>query len=139
MLVAMSAVDGKFERKTIQPTAEIDRRPALSFATSSAPSGAGRGDSLGNWGPVSAAFLDVIHPATAPIVQGTVRDISSGSPLAATVDVGPFPTAPTPAGFTRSRSRRGRYHLTATAADHAAHRRGTSSRRASRRGRSTSS
>ena len=114
--VAMSAVDGSFN-ETIEPaTAEID--------TGGLPSGRhlvyvrGR-DSLGNWGPVSAAFLTVIDPATAPIVQGTVRDISSGSPLAATVDVGPFPTATDAGGFYSIQVPEGTYDLTATAADHA--------------------
>ncbi len=50
-------------------------------------------DAAGNWGPVGAAFLDVVDPATAPTLQGTVRDVGTLAPLAATVTIGSYVTA----------------------------------------------
>ena len=37
-------------------------------------------DTAGNWGPVGAAFLDVVDPATAATVQGTVVDLGTLAP-----------------------------------------------------------
>ncbi len=50
-------------------------------------------DAGGDWGPVSAIFLYVLDPVTAPFVQGVVRESGTLAPLAATVSVGPFSTA----------------------------------------------
>jgi carboxypeptidase T len=53
-------------------------------------------DASGAWGPVSARFLHVLDPATAPFLEGTVRESGTLAPLAATVTVGPFVTATAP-------------------------------------------
>lgn len=42
-------------------------------------------DALGNWGPVSAAFLYVLDPAVSPTIGGQVTAADSGLPLTATV------------------------------------------------------
>ncbi len=42
-------------------------------------------DNLGNWGAVSAVFLDVFDAAAAPIIQGVVLAADSGEPLAASI------------------------------------------------------
>ena len=52
-------------------------------------------DAGGAWGPVSAIFLHVLDPATAPFVQGVVREAGTLAALAATVTVGPFSTSTT--------------------------------------------
>ena len=115
--VAMSADDGTFD-ETIEAA-------STALNTSTLPSGRhlvyvrGR-DAAGNWGPVSAAFLTVIDPATAPIVQGAVVEAGTGTPLAATVTVGPYATT-TDAGTGAYSIQlpEGTYDLTATATDHA--------------------
>lgn len=116
--VAMSADDGAFDETIEAASAALN--------TSTLPSGRhlvyvrGR-DAAGNWGPVSAAFLTVIDPATAPIVQGAVVEAGTGTPLAATVTVGPYATT-TDAGTGAYSIQlpEGTYDLTATASDHAA-------------------
>ena len=115
--VAMTAVDGTFD-ETIEPaTAAIN--------TSTFPSGRlllyvrGR-DAAGNWGPFSAAFLTVIDPVNSPVVEGTVTEAGTGTPLAATVTVGPYTTT-TDAGTGAYSIQvpEGTYDLSATAVDHA--------------------
>ena len=80
-----------------------------------------RGRDTGNqWGAVSADFLWVIDPATAPVVEGTVREAGTGTPLVATVKIGPFTT--TSAAGTGTFSMQvppGTYDLSASAPDHA--------------------
>jgi len=77
-------------------------------------------DASGSWGPVSAAFLWLFDPATAPVVQGVVRDAASGLPLAATVTVGPLSTATDPGtGAYSLQVPEGTYDLVAEAPDHA--------------------
>ena len=84
----MSADDGTFNETIEAASAALN--------TSTLPSGRhlvyvrGR-DAAGNWGPVSAAFLTVIDPATAPTVEGAVVETGTGTPLAATVTVGTVP------------------------------------------------
>jgi len=74
-------------------------------------------DAAGNWGPVGAAFLDVVDPATAPTFQGTVRDVGTLSPLAATVTIGTYVTATDPGtGFYSLQVPAGIYDVTASAA-----------------------
>ena len=115
--IAMSAVDGAFD-ETVEPatvalpTAGISEGRHLAFVR-------GR-DSAGNWGAVSATYLTVIDPLTAPTVHGLVRDAVTDAPLAATVSVGPFSTT-TDAG-TGAYSLQvpaGTYTLAASAVDHA--------------------
>ncbi len=77
-------------------------------------------DTSGDWGPVSARFLHVLDPASAPFVQGVVSESGTLAPLAATVSVGPFDTA-TEAG-TGAYSIQvppGEYDIRATSAGHA--------------------
>ncbi|MEO8195643.1 MAG: M14 family zinc carboxypeptidase [Thermoanaerobaculia bacterium] len=80
-----------------------------------------RGEDAGaDWGPVSALFLYVVDPATAPFVQGVVRDANTLAPLAATVSVGPFST--TTAAGTGAYSFQvppGTYDIRASSAGHA--------------------
>ena len=115
--VAMSAVDGNFNSTveavtvTLDTTGFVSGRHLLYLR--------GR-DSANNQGAVSAAFLTVIDPATAPFLEGTVTELGSGTPLAATVRVGPFSTPTVPAtGAYSIQVPEGTYDVTATAADHA--------------------
>ncbi len=54
-------------------------------------------DGAGNWGAVSAIFLYILDPATAPTVEGYVRDATTHAPLAATITVGPTTARSDPA------------------------------------------
>ncbi len=77
-------------------------------------------DANGDWGAPSAAILWVIDPASAPIVQGVVRDAVTAAPLAAQVAVGPFTTSTEPAtGVYSLQVPPGTYDLVASAAEHA--------------------
>ena len=77
-------------------------------------------DAANNWGAVSAVFLTVIDPATAPTVQGTVTEFGTGTPLAATVAVGPYSTQTDPtSGAYSIQVPEGTYDLTASATGHA--------------------
>ncbi len=85
----LAPVDGSFDATVEAAMAEVD-------TTGLAP---GRHtlyltaeDSAGNVGPVSAAFLQVLDPLSAPALSGTVRDGRTGLPLAARVLVGGFVT-----------------------------------------------
>jgi hypothetical protein len=78
-------------------------------------------DAGGAWGPVSAVFLHVLDPATAPFVQGVVREAGTLAPLAATVTVGPFGTTTTPGtGAYSFQVPPGTYDIRATSPGHAA-------------------
>jgi len=77
-------------------------------------------DAGGAWGPVSATFLHVLDPATAPFVQGVVREAGTLAPLAATVSVGPFSTSTIPStGAYSIQVPPGTYDLRATSSGHA--------------------
>lgn len=77
-------------------------------------------DAAGDWGPVSALFLYVLDPATAPFVQGVVRELGSLAPLAATVTAGPFSTTTTSGtGAYSFQVPPGTYDLRASATGHA--------------------
>ncbi|MEM7357204.1 MAG: M14 family zinc carboxypeptidase, partial [Acidobacteriota bacterium] len=85
--IAMTAADGAFNTTVEDAEAAID-------TTGLAP---GRHtlfvrgqDSTTTFGAVSAEFLYVIDPAVAPTFDGSVRDASSGDPLAATLILGAF-------------------------------------------------
>jgi carboxypeptidase T len=114
--VAMTADDGVFDESVEPAAAEIE--------TSNLPDGRhllyvrGR-DAAGNWGPVTAAFLTVIDPATAPTLHGTVLEEGTGTPLAANVAVGPYTTTTDGAGDYSIQVPPGTYDVTVTAADHA--------------------
>jgi len=111
----MQAADGIFNAKTEDVTAAITNTAALTV---------GRHilyvqgqDANGNWGAVSAAFLYVLDPATAPVIQGYVREVVTNRPLTATVSAnGIFHTQTDPAtGFYRMQVISGTYELTASA------------------------
>ncbi len=77
-------------------------------------------DAGGNWGPVSAVFLYILDPATAPFVQGVVREAGTLAPLAATVTVGPFSTTTTAGtGAYSFQVPPGTYDIRATSPGHA--------------------
>lgn len=116
--IAFSASDGLFD-ETVEPatvavpTAGLAEGRHLLFAR-------GR-DAAGNWGAVSAAFVTVIDPASAPTVHGAVRDAATAAPLAGTVTVGPFTTSTDPlTGAYSLQVPPGTYDLAAVAADHVA-------------------
>ena len=54
-------------------------------------------DAAGNWGAVSAVFVYVLDPATAPLITGRVRDACTNGPLPARVAAGGFRTTVDPA------------------------------------------
>jgi hypothetical protein len=77
-------------------------------------------DASNAWGIVSATFFYVVDPATAPTVEGVVREAGTNAPLAATVSVGPFETATDPGtGAYEIQVPPGTYDLRAGAPDHA--------------------
>ena len=77
-------------------------------------------DAGGDWGPVSALFLYVLDAASAPVVQGVVREEGTFAALAATVSVGPFSTTTAPdTGAYSLQVPPGTYDIRAVAADHA--------------------
>ncbi len=76
-------------------------------------------DVAGNVGAVSAVFLDLIDPASAPVIQGTVRSAGTLAPLPATLTIGGFTTASDPGtGFYSLQVPAGTYDVTADAAGH---------------------
>lgn len=77
-------------------------------------------DASGAWGPISAQFLDILDPATAPFVEGFVREAGTLAPLAATVAVGPYLATTNPAtGAYSIQVPAGTYDLRATSVGHA--------------------
>lgn len=115
--VAMGPADGSFNTKTEGVIATVD--------TSGLSNGRHtfyvRGRDLSNsWGPISAVFLHVIDPLSAPTIQGYVTDADTGAPLAATVTAGQFSTTTNPGtGFFQMQVIAGTYDITASAQDHA--------------------
>ena len=115
--IALAAVDGAFN-ETTEPV------------TGSLPTGALSGgrhilyvrgqDTSGAWGAVTATFFYVLDPASAPFVEGFVRDAASSAPLAATVTIGPFATSTNAGtGAYSIQVPPGTYDLEANAAGHA--------------------
>lgn len=113
----LSAADGNFNASIENVTATVDT------------SGLGQGrhtifvrgqDAAGNWGAVSAVFLYVIDPATAPTLQGYVREVGTNLPLEATVSAnGLFQTTTDQlTGFYQMYVISGTYDLTASADQH---------------------
>ncbi|MCZ7652110.1 MAG: M14 family zinc carboxypeptidase [Thermoanaerobaculia bacterium] len=89
----LAAVDGLFDETVEAVTASLDTTGLSSGRHTLFVRGT---DAAGSAGAVSAVFLWVVDPATAPVVSGHVRDAASGAGLAATVTAGPFSTATEP-------------------------------------------
>ena len=114
--LAMNAADGTFNATVEGATLALDTTGLASGRHLVYVQGR---DNAGNRGAISAAFLTVIDPATAPFLEGTVTEAGTGTPLAATVTVGPFSTATVPAtGAYSIQVPEGTYDVTASAADH---------------------
>ncbi|HSM50040.1 MAG TPA: M14 family zinc carboxypeptidase, partial [Thermoanaerobaculia bacterium] len=112
----LAAVDGLFDETVEAVTGSVDTTGLSSGRHLLFVRGT---DAAGNAGAVSAAFLWVVDPATAPVVSGHVRDAVSGAGLAATVTAGPFSTATEPStGAYALQLPEGTWDLTASAADH---------------------
>jgi hypothetical protein len=91
--VAMTAVDGSFNQPIEQVTATIDTTTLTTGRHIAYLRGQ---DASGRWGPVSAVFLHLLDPDTAPVIEGLVTETVSGAPLAAVVAAGPFQTSSDP-------------------------------------------
>ncbi|HEX4954557.1 MAG TPA: M14 family zinc carboxypeptidase [Thermoanaerobaculia bacterium] len=85
----MTASDGAFDENVEAVTGGID---TTGFAAGRYLAYVRGQDAAANWGPLTAAFLYVIDPATAPTLEGQVTDVTTTQPLAATVQLGPFQT-----------------------------------------------
>jgi hypothetical protein len=79
------------------------------------------GGETGQWGPMTATFLYVIDPATAPTLEGTVRDATDSAPIAAEIAIGPdFRTmSDGSTGFYQTQVISGTYNITASAENYA--------------------
>jgi PKD repeat protein len=113
----MTPSDGAFNSKIESAAAQID--------TSGLAPGRHilfvRGQDVdGNWGAVSALFIDLLDPAVAPKFEGYVLEAGTNLPLAATVKAGKLYQAESdPAtGFYELYVVPGVYNLTASAPDH---------------------
>ncbi len=74
----------------------------------------------GDWGPFTAVFVYVIDPATAPVIEGYVRDVDTNVPLSATVTADTFQTGTDPAsGYYSMTVVSGTYDMSAIAANYA--------------------
>ncbi len=85
--VAMAAADGSFNTRTEQATLVMDTSTLAQGRHTVYVRGQ---DTSGQWGTVSAAFLYVLDPATAPRISGRVTAADTGDGLAATVSAGNF-------------------------------------------------
>ena len=80
--IAMDAVDGSFDSPAESVEVSLDTTgfsPGRHLLYLQAE------DTDGHLGAVSAVFLDVIDPTSAPVVEGTLRDATTGQPLQGTV------------------------------------------------------
>jgi len=84
---AMTAVDGSFDETAEGVEATLD---TTGLAVGRHTVFVRAQDAGGSFGATSALFLHVIDPATSPVLQGTVLDASTGTPLEALVQIGPF-------------------------------------------------
>jgi len=78
-VVAMAPADGAFDAPQESIEGSVDTQ---GFAAGQHLIYVRAKDADGHWGAVSAVFLDVIDPLTAPLINGTVTDRSTGAPLA---------------------------------------------------------
>ncbi len=114
--VPLSAVDGTFNttvealQGSLDTTGIPDGRHTLFIRAQ---------DASGDWGPVSAVFLRIQDPATAPHLVGVVTEQGTGLPLAATITAGAFSTASVAGdGSYDLVVASGSYEVTASAPDH---------------------
>ncbi len=85
--IPLDPADGLFDETSEEVTVEL---PTGSLALGRHALYLRGQDAGGHWGPVTAAFLDLLDPATAPRIAGSVIDGTSGMPLAARVAAGPY-------------------------------------------------
>lgn len=112
--ITMSADDGVFDASVEVATATLDTTGLSAGRHTVFVRGQ---DADGIWGTVSAAFLFVVDPATAPQLQGTVRDAETGASITATVTVGGlFSTTTDGAGFYDLQVPEGTYDVVVDAA-----------------------
>lgn len=83
--IALSASDGSFDASsesvgTTVDTSGLSQGRHMVFVRSR--------DQAGNWGAVSARFLYIVDPATAPALTGTVTAADTGAALSATISAG---------------------------------------------------
>ena len=90
---AMTADDGTFDETVEAATAMLDTTGLSDGRHTVFVRGQ---DADGVWGTVSAEFLYVLDPATAPRLQGTVRDAVDADVLEATIVAGGFETTSDP-------------------------------------------
>lgn len=90
---AMAADDGVFDETVESATAVLDTTGLSDGRHTIFVRGQ---DADGVWGTVSADFLYVLDPATAPRLQGTVRDATTAAVLEATIVAGAFETTSDP-------------------------------------------
>ncbi|MGD2116084.1 MAG: M14 family zinc carboxypeptidase, partial [Acidobacteriota bacterium] len=109
---AMSASDGLFDATVEGVEATLD---TTGFAPGRYTLFVRGQDVAGNWGAVSAVFLHVIDPVTAPTLQGTVLDAGTAAPLAATVTAGDFEATTDANGVYTMRLPAGTYDVTVVA------------------------
>ncbi len=108
----MTASDGALDSSSESVTATID---TSALAEGKHTIYIRSQDSAGSWGAVSAAFLYIVDPATAPVVTGTVTAADTGQPLQATVSAGtPFETGTAGDGSYSLLLVSGTYDVTAT-------------------------
>jgi len=86
---AMTATDGSFDSSAESIERVVD---TTGWATGRHTVFVHAEDANGNLGPVSAVFVWVLDPGTAAHVSGTVTEVGTGAPLAATVSTGVFTT-----------------------------------------------
>ncbi len=76
-------------------------------------------DAAGNWGAVSAIFVQVTDPLASPLIEGYVRDANTNAPLDATVVADIFQTDTDPAtGYYSLRVISGTYDMHAVSVNH---------------------
>lgn len=114
---SMAATDGAFDEPVEDVEGEIDTT-GLSIGRHVILT---RGqDVAGNWGALSAAFLQVLDPAVSPRVEGYVRDADTGVALEATVTAGAFRATTDPAtGYYSMTVLSGTYEIAAMAEGYA--------------------
>ncbi len=110
--IALAASDGAFDEPVESVEATIDTTGLTPGRHTLFVQGE---DATSTFGAVSAEFLYVIDPVSAPTIEGTVRDAVSGVPLHADLTIGPFQIQSAPATGTYSlQLPSGTYDVTAT-------------------------